>query len=85
MSVMAVSDREFATLAAEVKYLTASVQQTRAEVAVIDGKVDGLLSKMDQASGGMKVAMAVSGFLGAAAMLVITKVLPLLFSGLPKI
>lgn len=85
MSAMAVSDREFATLAAEVKYLTESVNQTRAEVAVIDGKVDGILSRFDKIDGGMKVAMAISGFLGAGAMLLLTKVLPLLFTGLPRI
>lgn len=82
---MAVTDREFATLAADVKHLTASVDKTRTEVAVIDSKVDGLLSRFDRIDGGMRVAMGVSGFLGAAAMFFLTKVLPLLFSGLPRI
>jgi hypothetical protein len=82
---MAVSDREFATLAAEVKYLKDSVNDVRSEVRVIDGKVDGLLSRFDRIDGGMKVAMGVSGFLGAAAMLLMTKVVPFLFAGLPRI
>jgi len=82
---MAVTDREFATLAAEVKYLTASVNQTRADVAVIDGKVDGLLSRFDRIDGAMKLAMAVSGFFGAAFMLILTKVVPILFAGMPRL
>lgn len=82
---MAVSDREFATLAADVKHLTASADHTREQVSILDGKVDGILSKIDQTSGGLRVAMAVSGFFGALAMLVITKVVPLLFAGLPRL
>lgn len=82
---MAVSDREFATLAADVKHLTASADKTRADLVVIDGKVDGLLSRFDRIDGGMKVAMAVSGIIGAAATLAVTKLLPLLFVGLPRI
>jgi len=49
------------------------------------GMCDNVNTRLDQASGGMKVAMGVSGFVGAAAMLFLTKVLPLLFSGLPRI
>lgn len=82
---LAVSDREFAALASDVKYLAQSVAETRASVKEIDTKVDGLLSRFDRIDGGMKVAMGVSGFLGAFVMLVITKVLPLLFAGLPRL
>lgn len=82
---LAVSDREFAALASDVKHLTQSVNETRLQVREIDGKVDGILSRFDRMDGGMKVAMGVSGFLGALAMLVITKGLPMLFSGLPRI
>ena len=85
MSVILASEREFGELTERVKNLREAVDDTRSDVAIIDGKVDGILSRFDQATGGLRVAMAVSGFLGAAAMLVLTKVLPLLFSGLPRI
>jgi len=85
MSVILASEREFGELTERVKNLREAVDDTRSDVAIIDGKVDGILSRFDQATGGLRVAMAVSGFLGAAAMLLLTKVLPLLFSGLPRI
>lgn len=82
---LTVSDREFAALASDVKYLAQSVAETRASVKEIDTKMDGLRSLLDQAGGGIRVAMAVSGFMGAFVMLLITKVLPLLFAGLPRL
>lgn len=85
MSAIVASEREFGELTERVKNLKEAVDKTRLELGTVDLKVDGIISRLDQASGGMRVAMAVSGFLGAAAMLVLTKVLPLLFSGLPRI
>jgi len=82
---VAVSDREFATLAADVKHLTTSVDQTRASLKEIDGKVDGILGRFDRVDGGLKVAMAVSGFMGALAMLLLTKLAPMLIAFLPKV
>lgn len=85
MSIMAVSDREFGELSQEVKHLTESLREVRLEVRTIDHKVDGIITRFDRIDGGMKVAMAVSGFLGAAAMLVMTKLLPLLFAGFTRL
>ena len=85
MDIMAVPDKEFWVLSQKVEDLTVRLREVRDEVKSIDGKVDGILSRFDRIDGGMRIAMAVSGFLGAAAMLVLTKVLPLLFSGLPRI
>lgn len=82
---MAVSDREFATLAADVKHLTASADKTRADLVTIDGKVDGLLSRFDRIDGGMKVAIWFSGLIGALAMFGLTKVAPMLLGALPRI
>jgi len=85
MSAIVATDREFGELSERVKNLAESVREVRLEVRAIDAKVDGILSRFDQATGGLRVAMAVSGFLGAAVMLVFTKVLPILLAGLPKI
>jgi len=85
MSTMAVPDKEFWVLSQKVEDLTTRVREVRDEVKAIDAKVDGILSRFDRIDGGMRIAMAVSGFLGAAAMLFLTKVLPLLFAGLPRI
>lgn len=85
MSAMAVPDKDFWVLSQKVEDLTTRVREVRDEVKTIDAKVDGILAKFDRVDGGLRVAMAVSGFFGALAMLVITKVLPFLFAGLTKI
>jgi len=82
---VAVPDKDFWVLSQKVEDLSVRMREVRDEVKSIDAKVDGLLSRFDRIDGGMKVAMGVSGFLGAAAMLIMTKLLPLLFAGLPRI
>lgn len=83
------TDREFGELSERVKNLSESVREFRsevkAEVKSINENVDSIRSILDQAGGGMKVAMAVSGLVGAFAMVIITKVLPWLFAGLPRL
>lgn len=82
---MAVSDREFGELLGDVKAMKKDLSELETTAKGLNEKVDGILSKFDQATGGLRVAMAVSGFLGALAMLLLTKVLPILFAGLPKL
>lgn len=82
---MAVPDKEFWVLSQKVEDLSIRLKEVREEVKSIDGKVDGILARFDRIDGGMRLAMGVSGFMGAVAMLVLTKVLPLLFSGLPRL
>lgn len=82
---MSISEREVGDMIRRVMNLEESFKEVRQEVKSIDGKVDGILARFDRQDGGMKVAMAVSGFLGAVAMIVLTKVLPLLFAGLPRL
>lgn len=85
MDIMAVPDKEFWVLSQKVEDLSIRLKEVREEVKSIDGKVDGILARFDRIDGGMRLAMGVSGFMGAVVMLVLTKVLPILFSGLPRL
>lgn len=82
---MSLSDREAGDIIRRIINLEEGVKDLRSEVKSMDGKVDGILSRFDRVDGGLKVAMAVSGFLGALSMLLLTKVLPMLFAGLPRL
>lgn len=85
MLAMALSEREAGDIIRRIMTMEEGVKDLRSEVRSVDGKVDGILSRFDRIDGGMKVAMIASGLIGAAATFTVTKVLPLLFVGLPKL
>lgn len=85
MTAMAVSDREFGELLGEVRAMKRDLAKVEENTNGLDSKVDGILSRFDQIDGGMKVAIWLSGLIGALGMFGLTKLSPLLLGFLPKV
>lgn len=83
--VMAPTDREFGEFLGNVKSIQKDVSRIETGYKELDKKVDMLIRRFDRMDGALKLSMWLAGFFGAIGMFVLTKVVPLLIPGIPRL
>ena len=82
---MAIPDQAFGELRGDVKAIQKDLSAVESDMKELKRSVDGILTQIATAQGGMRVAIWFSGIIGAGAMLALTKLSPFLIGFLPKV